>query len=234
MNESEVNIWVNPFSTRFWIPGTIPYLFDEQEKLDVHTLIREKFESGLVMQIVGSHGSGKSTLLRTITRYLEQQHFTIRLEVLNDHRRKLSPDFLPIRHDKRMFYMIDGYEQLSFWERFRLRFQHWSLTGGLLLTTHKPVLGIRVLYKTTPQFELFVKLVQKLTKTFSASSSDSFSGSFSFGTTELREIYQRADGNFRTAFFELYDIVQEKESPNRAREKKNGDVITSPKVLFVF
>jgi ABC-type dipeptide/oligopeptide/nickel transport system ATPase component len=199
---------VNPFSTKFWTPGTIPYQFDEQEELDIHTLIGQKFEQGLVMQIVGSHGSGKSTLLRTIMRYLEQQHFTIRFEVLNDRQRKLSPNFLPIRHDKKIFYMIDGYEQLSLWEQFRLRFQNWSLTGGLLLTTHKPVLGIRVLYKTTSRFELFVKLVQELTKTSPATYSDSSS----FRITELREIYQRANGNFRTAFFELYDIVQEKES----------------------
>ncbi|MDR0704877.1 MAG: ATP-binding cassette domain-containing protein [Planctomycetaceae bacterium] len=216
MNESEINIFVNPFSTKFWTPGTIPYLFDEQEELNINTLIGQKLEQGLVMQIVGSHGSGKSTLLRTIMRSLEQQYFTIRLEVLNDCQCKLSPDFLPVRHDKSVVYMIDGYEQLSVWERFRLRFQDWSLTGGLLLTTHKPVLGIRVLHKTTPRFELFVKLVQELTKTYSATDSDSFS----FGITELREIYQRADNNFRTAFFELYDIIQEKESPNRAREKK--------------
>jgi ABC-type dipeptide/oligopeptide/nickel transport system ATPase component len=210
--------FVNPFSTKFWTPGTIPYWFDEKEELDINTLIGQKFESGLVMQIAGSHGSGKSTLLRTIMQYLEQQHFAIRFEVLNNRQRKLSPDFLPIRHDKKVFYMVDGYEQLSLWERFRLRFQNWSLTGGLLLTTHKPVLGIRVLYKTTPKFELFVKLVQELTKTSPATYSDSFS----FGTTELREIYQRADGNFRTAFFELYDIVQEKESQNSVCEKKTG------------
>ncbi|MDR2621709.1 MAG: ATP-binding cassette domain-containing protein [Dysgonamonadaceae bacterium] len=220
MNESDVKTSTftvsNPFSTKFWSPGAIPYLFDEQEKWDINTLIGEKFELGLVMQIVGSHGSGKSTLLRTIMRSLEQQHFTIRFEVLNDRQRKLSSDFLPIRHEKRMFYMIDGYEQLSLWEQFRLRFQHWSLTGGLLLTTHKPVLGIRVLYKTTPRFELFVKLVQELTKTSPAIYSDLFS----LGTTELREIYQRAGGNFRTAFFELYDIVQEKELQNDDHEKK--------------
>jgi ABC-type dipeptide/oligopeptide/nickel transport system ATPase component len=210
MNESDVNTststFTNPFSTKFWTPGTIPYLFDEKEELDINTLIEQKFELGLVMQIVGSHGSGKSTLLRAIMRHLEQQHFTIRFEVLNDRQHALSPDFLPIQHDKRMFYVVDGYEQLSLWEQFQLRFQHWSLTGGLLLTTHKLVLGVRVLYKTTSRFELFVKLVQELMKTSPAIYSDSFS----FGTTELREIYQRAGGNFRTAFFELYDIVQEK------------------------
>jgi ABC-type dipeptide/oligopeptide/nickel transport system ATPase component len=225
MNEFDVKTFTNPFSTKFWTPGAIPYLFDEKEELDMNVLIGQKLGLGLVMQIVGSHGSGKSTLLRTIMQFLEQQHFTIRLEALNDRQHKLSPDFLPIRHDKRMFYMVDGYEQLSLWEQFRLRLQNWSLTGGLLLTTHKPVLGIRVLYKTTPKFELFVKLVQELTKTSPAIYSDSLSfgtTSFSFGTTELREIYQRANGNFRTAFFELYDIVQEKESQNNLGEKKTG------------
>jgi ABC-type dipeptide/oligopeptide/nickel transport system ATPase component len=205
MNQSEADTFVNPFSTKFWTPGIIPYQFYEKEnekEWDINILIEQKIKYGSIMQVVGSHGSGKSTLLRTLLRHLEQHDFVIRLEVLNDRRHKLLPDFLPIRHDKKMFYMIDGYEQLPFWERIRLRFQNWSLTGGLLLTAHKPVLGIRILHQTTPRFELFVKLVQELTKTYSATYSHNF------GTTELREIYQRAGGNFRTAFFELYDLVQ--------------------------
>jgi ABC-type dipeptide/oligopeptide/nickel transport system ATPase component len=207
MNESDINIFINinPFSTKFWTPGTIPYQFSEKE-WDVSVLIEQKINYGSVMQIVGSHGSGKSTLLRTLLQHLEQRHFITRLEVLNDCQCKLPPDFLPIRHDQRMFYMIDGYEQLSFWEQIRLRFQNWGLTGGLLLTTHKPALGIRVLYRTTSRFELFVKLVQELTKTYSETHS------LLFETSVLREIYHRADGNFRTAFFELYDMVQEKEN----------------------
>lgn len=208
MNQSELNTFVNPFSTKFWTPGTIPFQFseeskeDDETKWDINVLIEQKINYGSIMQIVGSHGSGKSTLLRTLLQHLEQQHFVIRLEELNDRRHKLLPDFLPVGHDRKMFYMIDGYEQLSFWERFRLRFQKWDLTGGLLLTTHKPVFGIPILYRTTPQFELFIKLVRELTKTYSATYSHSF------GTTELYEIYHRAGGNFRTAFFELYDIVQ--------------------------
>jgi hypothetical protein len=232
MNESEINTFgntfgntlgntfantlANPFSTKFWTQGTLPYQFVEKD-LDIRILTEQKIKYGSVMQIVGSHGSGKSTLLQTLLRHLEQQHFLIRLEVLNDRRSQLPPDFLPIRHDQRIFYMIDGYEQLSFWEQIRLRFQNWRLTGGLLLTTHKPVLGIRVLYRTTSRFELFVKLVQELTKVYSATNSatnpatNSATHSLIFETTVLREVYCRSGGNFRTAFFELYDMVQEKE-----------------------
>ncbi|MDR2438969.1 MAG: ATP-binding cassette domain-containing protein [Planctomycetaceae bacterium] len=205
MNQSEINTFVNPFSTKFWTPGTIPFQFCEKEnekEWDINVLIEQKIKYGSIMQIVGSHGSGKSTLLRTLLQHFKQQHFVIRLEVLNDCQHKLPPDFLPIEHNRRMFYMIDGYKQLSLLERIGLRFQNWSLTGGLLLTTHKPILGIPILYRTIPQFELFVQLVQELTKTYSATYSHSF------GTTELYEIYHRAGGNFRTAFFELYDKVQ--------------------------
>lgn len=221
MNEPEIDTFVNPFSTKFWTPGTIPYQFynekyrdDNEKELDVNILIGQKIEFGTIMQIVGSHGSGKSTLLRTLLPFLEQQHFTVQLEVLNDRQHQLSPNFLPIRQNKRMFYMIDGYEQLSFLEQIRLRFQNWGATGGLLLTTHKPIFGIRVLYRTPPQFEIFVKLVQELTKTYSAIHS------FTFETTVLREIYHRANGNFRTAFFELYDIVQENEEQEKNRKTK--------------
>ncbi|MDR1962659.1 MAG: hypothetical protein LBQ50_02650 [Planctomycetaceae bacterium] len=202
---------VNPFSTKFWIPGEIPYQFGE-EGWDIDVLIGKMMVPAMtvpamavpVMQIVGQHGSGKSTLLRTIQQRFEQQHLATRLEVLNDRQQTLPPDFLPLRQDTTL-YMIDGYEQLAFLERVRLRFRNWRRTGGLLLTTHQPVSGIPILYRTTPQFELFVKLVQHLTKTQPVS----------FGTTELRDIFDRASGNFRTAFFELYDMVQEKKSGNK-------------------
>ncbi|MDR2117240.1 MAG: ATP-binding cassette domain-containing protein [Planctomycetaceae bacterium] len=205
MIQLENDTFINPFSTRFWTPGAIPYQFWEKGDVTengIDILIEQKIKYGSIMQIVGSHGSGKSTLLRTLSGRLERRHFEICVAVLNDRRGGLLPDFLPIRRDRRIFYMIDGFERLSFLGRSYLLFQNWSLTGGLLLTVHKPILGIRVLHRTTPRLELFIKLVRELTKTYSVTYSHSFEA------TELREIYDHSGGNFRTAFFELYDRVQ--------------------------
>jgi len=60
------------------------------------------------------------------------------------------------------------------------------------LTTHRPVWFIPILYRTTPQFSVFVQIVRQMV-------------SESPEEPVLRAVYERSGGNFRTAFFGLYD-----------------------------
>jgi predicted ATPase len=200
----------NPFSTKFWTPGRIPYQFSEQE-LSVNQLIdainRRISRNERIMQIVGAHGSGKSTLLWTLARHLEQQGQPVQMETLNGQHRQLTKNSVPDNpvpeKNSSTFFLLDGFEQLSFLSRLSLFLQFRSCYGNLLLTTHQPVFGIPILYRTKPEYEVFRSLVRQLTKSSSVPQ-------HAVDEQTLRNIYDRAAGNFRTAFFELYDVMQEK------------------------
>lgn len=183
---------VNPFSTRFWTPGAIPFRFCNENDLE---LLFQKLSYRKVHQIVGAHGSGKSALLETLRCILTHKGFEVVYAVLNDEKRRLPKEFIVPKKDMRQFYILDGYEQLSWQERWCLRRQHWQRTAGLLWTAHRPAWGIPVLYRTTASVEFFLETVRCLTQDTALGFDESF----------LRERFDRAHGNFRTVFFELYD-----------------------------
>ncbi len=185
----------NPFSTQFWTPGALPYEFDD-ETVDVATLAKRFFavrnHRGMA-QIVGPHGSGKSTLVENLAGIFETEHFTVVHATLNDRRRKVPKNFWP--HSQKAVFFLDGYEQLSPFAQARIRLQPWIRAVGLILTTHTPARSVPVLYETVPTFEHFYNLVARLTA----------GTGFSVTKETLAEIFQRHQGHFRNAFFELYD-----------------------------
>lgn len=202
-----MNFDVNPFSTRFWIPGTIPFRFGRPEE-SVDRLLRRISEESCgsknrrVFQIVGPHGSGKSTLVESLKRRLEESGRPIRHAVLNDEKRRLPPEFIPCRVDPSTVFFLDGYEQLGVFDRFRFWTRPWKKTGGLILTSHRPLARIPVLYRTSTDFNLFEKLVGVILA----------ETSFSFDRSDLADVFSRSGGNLRSAFFELYDLFPEKET----------------------
>lgn len=188
---------VNPFSTKFWIPGVFPYEFDEVG-LDLGELVRRASRSPIV-QIVGPHGSGKSTLLESLAEYYRSRGTRVCRTMLNDRQRDLPETFVPKDDDSRTVFLLDGYEQLSFPDRLRLRGRSWSKTVGLLWTTHRPAWRIPVLYRTEARYERFAAMVRMLSKKPSFALDDEF----------LRALFARGGKNFRTAFFELFDLASE-------------------------
>lgn len=150
-----------------------------------------------IAQIIGPHGSGKTTLLETLAKAFEIRGVAVVWSTLNDQRRRLSASFAPGIGTPETVYFLDGYEQLSTVDRLRVRWQDWNHTVGLIWTTHKPAMLIPVLYQTIPRFERFRQIVEHLTA----------ETRFSFDKAALYEVFQRHDGNFRNAFFELYDRV---------------------------
>lgn len=201
-----MNSSVNPFSTRFWIPGTIPFRFDRPEE-NVDQLIRRISEENRwsknrrVFQIVGPHGSGKSTLVECLKRRFEERGLPIRQTVLNNEKRRLPPEFTPRHADSPTVFFLDGYEQLGVFDRFRFWAMPWKNTGGLILTSHRPIARIPVLYRTSTDFALFEELVGEILA----------ETSFSFDRSDLADVFSRSQGNIRGAFFELYDLFMEKE-----------------------
>lgn len=200
----------NPFSTRFWAAGAVPFHFadrDADTRNDVECrrlagLVANRGLGGPVTQIVGPHGSGKSTLLTALSRLFEERGYSVRRALLNDVRRQTPPDFRPKASDSKTVFLLDGYEQLSTLSRLRLRRRHWNRTAGLLWTTHRPAPFIPVLYRTVPRFAVFAMLVRRLTE----------NTAFDCDESTLQSVFERAQGNFRDAFFELYDRFDSRDS----------------------
>jgi hypothetical protein len=62
----------------------------------------------------------------------------------------------------------------------------------LILTVHRPLWFVPVVYRTQPQFTVFVQIVRQLLPD-------------SPHESVLQAVYEHSGGNFRNAFFELYD-----------------------------
>jgi hypothetical protein len=129
----------------------VPFLFPPGESLrGLVERLRERHWCG---QIVGPHGSGKSTLLASLLPEIAEQAGDVMVARLFADRRRLSPEFQsPARfrrsgRETRVF-VIDGYEQLPRWRRWRLQRQCVRSGAGLLVSTHRPLLGLPVLYET--------------------------------------------------------------------------------------
>ena len=178
----------NPFSTTFWASGTIPFQFSEQNE-NMATLL-EKARRHPICQIVGPHGSGKSTLLLEFMKRYGAIGNHVRYLFFNDQNRHLPDD---LTFHKHQILLVDGFEQLPIKDRLGLLFR----SKRLILTVHRSIWFVPVLYRTQPQFSVFVQLVRQLAP---ESSEESI----------LRTVYEQSGGNFRSAFFELYDRWEKK------------------------
>jgi len=174
---------VNPFSTKFWASGAIPFQFSEHNK-SIDTLL-EKMYQYPICQIVGPHGSGKSTLLLELQKQYEKNGEKTRSLVFNNQHRRIPND---VAFREKQVFFVDGFEQLPPFSRL------WLLcrVKRLILTVHRPVLFVPVLYRTKPQFSVFMQIVRQMVQNCPEES-------------VLRTVYERSGGNFRHAFFELYD-----------------------------
>jgi energy-coupling factor transporter ATP-binding protein EcfA2 len=186
----------NPFSTRFIRPGAIPFVFTNGQSPDA--LVQRLREQDWWGQIIGEHGSGKSTLLATLTLALEAAGRNTIAVALHPGEHRLPP------LDRSAFsastqFIIDGYEQLSWWSRRRIKSLCRRHRAGLLVTAHADV-GLPTLYQTQPSEELAHTVVARLTEgNQTAISSDDISAAFA-----------AADGDVRETLFKLYDVYQQR------------------------
>ena len=182
----------NPFATKYIRAGSLPYRFCEGSTLDeLHKrLVRSQWRG----QIVGPHGSGKTTLVRSLEARLCQSE--VRSELFQLHNRQA---FLPkvdwATIDRGTLVIIDGYEQLCTWSRWMIRSRCYRNGFGLLVTSHRPVSNLPILFKTSTTIELAEQLVEDL-----------------YPNSDLGQhtppLFRKHAGNMREVFFELYDVVQ--------------------------
>ena len=207
----------NPFSTRFTRPGEIPYLFADSAGLG--SLVDRFGHQGWVGQIVGAHGCGKTTLCHALAAELvhlfpKVNHVTIRSgkDILSKsvEHSELGSGLDP-NHDRtsvRTLTIVDGVERLSLLQQ-RMLVSNLSRTrgissredhanpkagsNGLLITSHRRLKFVPVLYSITPSVSAFQSVAEFLDPSLDMSQS------------ELSETFAAAGQNIREAIMLLYD-----------------------------
>jgi hypothetical protein len=186
----------NPFSTRFTRPGELRFLFPAGESPE--TLIQRLSSHAWHGQIIGPHGSGKSTLLANLTPHLERAGRKLWIVRLVDRQRSL-----PVGWQRELaasganLLVIDGYEQLSRWQRALVRWQCRRRGCGLLVTAHADV-GLPMTWTTKPDLDVALDVVHQLTGQHASRIPDAV----------VAEHFRATGGNLRETLFRLYDDWQ--------------------------
>ena len=198
-------IVANPFSTRFTHPGAIIFSSDRVDPLRLAGVLSETRSSRSgIFQIVGPHGCGKTTLTVAIAAQLAGQG-TAACWLTVRGRSKTEPvrfdHYLP-RLDSQPrpeIMVIDGIESVNAVQRSCILRQMSKRAWRVVLTTHRPAWRVPVLAELQPSRERFHDLCKQLL-------GDHLVGENKTDWQRMIEAaYDNASGNFREAFFELYD-----------------------------
>jgi len=185
----------NPFSTRYIRPEAIEFLAPAGTQVEdlVQRLRRQQWWG----EIVGPHGSGKSTLLAAMQPALNSAGMTPRLVTLHRGDRSLG-----LRLDRQLagetrLIVVDGYEQLGAWARWRLKRFCRSRGLGLLVTSHRRT-GMPSLVETRatlPQAQAIVEQLQRGRRSLVA-------------PQDVARSFANNDENLREMLLDLYDVYE--------------------------
>jgi hypothetical protein len=191
----------NPFCTRCIRPGAVEYCFPAG--VSVEDLVDRLCVNHWRGQIVGPHGSGKSTLLAQILPAIEQAGRQPVLFELHDGQRRMPGGW---RRNTELsasaappIIVVDGYEQLSTWNRFLLKLYCSRRHFGLFVTSHAPV-DFPEIFRTYTSLEMAQQVVRQLIQNKQMTISSEIIG----------ELFDRHGGNIRELLFDLYDLFEQK------------------------
>lgn len=167
-------------------------------------------------QIIGDHGTGKTSLIFDFCAILVQKGCKINRVSLHDRQRRLPAEFW--WQQKRLaeniengnsshcsVAVIDGYEQLSFLEKMKVRSIFRQGKAGLLITAHKPAFQIPLLFQTQGTWETLTVILERLFRDQEGIKPPSHD--------LCRELLDRHQGNIRNVLFDLYDFYETTEPP---------------------
>jgi len=184
----------NPFATRFIRPGALPFLFLDGDSAEaiVERLKGQKWWG----QIIGEHGSGKSTLLATLLPMLEAAGRRVVAFKIGPGERGV-PSIERSSLSAASLIVVDGYEQLSWWSKWKLRMIIRRADAGLLVTAHADV-GLGTVFQTKPSEAVARAVVEQLT----VDAKSRVEGE------QISAAYRETGGNVREMLFRLFDVVQ--------------------------
>jgi energy-coupling factor transporter ATP-binding protein EcfA2 len=164
----------NPFATCWTRPGALPFRFPTGQSAEqlVARLAAQNWHGA----IVGPHGSGKSTLLETLKPVL----------------RAAGCEF---GEACRTVVIVDGYEQLGWFERLRLTRRCRRKNFGLLVTSHAIPIGIPLLVRLAPNRDVVQRLVADLAAQVSTP----------ITAADVAASHACHGSNVREILFDLYD-----------------------------
>ncbi len=207
----------NPFSTSRVRPGAVQYVFPEGDSVQ---LMVDRLEAAAWRgEIVGAHGSGKSALLATLIPAIRRAGKNVLLLELHDGQRRLPIELkrLPLG-GARSILIVDGYEQLGRWSRFRLRRRCRRHRLGLLITSHRPM-GFPELHRPQPTAELARQIVEKLLADKQFEGALLAEPDFEF----VQKAFARHGGDMRETLFDLYDLYeQRRRGQSRRGQSRRG------------
>lgn len=186
----------NPFSAICLRPGAIAFQFPPGRS--AASLIERLETLGWRGQIVGPHGSGKSALVAVLIEALERSGRPVVLVELHDGQGRLPADLVRTLESKSgTVLIVDGYEQLGFWSRRRLRRLCRRRKMALVVTAHASA-GFPDLFRTAPGLPLACRIVEERLR----------DRSIEVTPDEIRQRYERHRGDLRELLFDLYDLYE--------------------------
>jgi hypothetical protein len=156
----------NPFATCWTRPGALAFRFVSGQS--AAALIEQLAAQNWWGEIIGPHGSGKSTLLATLRPLVEASGYAVQI--------------------------VDGYEQLSRFARWRLKQRCRREKRGLLVTSHLPT-GLQTLIELSPD-EVLVQLIVAALATTRPTP---------LTPADVAASHARHGSNVREILFDLYD-----------------------------
>jgi hypothetical protein len=189
---------LNPFASRYVRPGAIAYRFDDDA--DPASIVDRFYAAGRRGAIIGPHGSGKTTLLSALLPAIAARGGVVRTITLRD-RGEGFPPLAGLDLAPESVLVVDGYEQLGWWRRFRLHRAVRRAGAGLLVTGHQP-LDVPTLYTTWASPEVAAALVRGLVAAHAPQSG------LEIDDAEIARRLAAHGGDVRELFFGLYDLYE--------------------------
>lgn len=190
--------YTNPFATCWTRPGALEFRFADGQSAE--RLVERLARQGWWGEIVGPHGAGKSALLAALELALSATGRSVSAVTLGAGRHRLPRGFLA--HALSLpaaLVIVDGYEQLGWLERARVKHRCRRAGAGLLVTSHEST-GLPALARLTPDRSL----VQELVAVLSARAATPVT------RADVDACYDCHGSNVREIFFDLYDRHERK------------------------
>ena len=194
----------NPFRSSRIVPGAVDYFFSpKNETLVGPASVAEVMDALRQLKwrgaIVGAHGTGKSSLLAALLPALNDAGKMCALFELHDGQRKL--DWAKVDEAAAKILVIDGYEQLSLWQKSKLRRFCERKELGLLVTAHAAQRGLPVVVSTQADDEVAAAVLEQLLQHEPEL--------LPLASRLAKDLLPKHDGNLREVLFALYDAYED-------------------------